>query len=157
MAVINLTPYVIGYRGDDYIFEEIQNVISLNGSSERASRFYNGHYGNSVAIKYGYSVNESTSVEFSLFADAYSRAGLLGIIIFYTFFIIILFSLERMTSTSIFRNNVIALILLMFILVTSIYGLYAYTIWEFLKIVLFRGAFILLILYSISPKKMSRL
>jgi hypothetical protein len=157
MAVINLTPDFIGYRKGDYITEEILNVISLNGSSERASSFYSGHYGNSVAIKYGYSVNESTSVEFSLFADAYSRAGLLGIIIYYTFFTIILFSLERMTATSTLGNNVIALILLMFILISSIYGLYAYTIWEFFKVVIFRGAFILIILYSFSPKKMLRL
>jgi hypothetical protein len=157
MAVINLTPDIIGYRGVDYIFEEMQNAISISGSSERASSFYSGQYGNSVAIKYGYTVSESTSVEFSLLADAYSRAGLLGIIIYYTFFTLILFSLERITASSIFGNNVIALILLMFILISSINGLYAYTIWEFLKIVIFRGTFIFIILYSFSPKKMLRL
>jgi hypothetical protein len=157
MAVISLTPDIIDYRGGDYIFDEIQNAILLNGSSERASSFYSGHYGNSVALKYGYSVNESTSVEFSLLADAYSRAGLLGIIIYYSFFTLILFSLERMTASAIFGNNVIALILLMFILISAINGLYAYTIWEFLKVVIFRGAFIIILLYSFSPKKMLRI
>lgn len=156
MAVIYLTPQTIDYRQFNYIFDEIQNTISLNGSSVRMDNYFSGHYGNSVAVKYGFSVNETTSVEFSLLADSYSRFGLLGIVIYYTIFTTLLFSLERITASAIFGNKIIALVFLMFILINSIYTLYAYNFWVFLKIIIFRGTFVLLIVHVFSFKKLLR-
>lgn len=152
IAVIKLTPEKIPFRSSNYIFEELKNMISLQGSSDKLSSSFHRKYGNSVAINYGYTVSKTTSVEFSLLADSYSRAGIFGVIIYYSFLVLLLFCLEVMTASSLIKNSFIALILFIFIVVESINGLYAYTIWAFLKNIIFRGTFILLIMYAFSHK-----
>lgn len=151
-SVINLTPKSLKYRGFGTLFYEISEVVSFNGSSKRRSSYFDGTYGNRVSSKYGYRVDENSSVEFSLLADSYSRGGIIGIIIYYSFTLILLFCLEAFTASKKRKNSFIPITLFMFILVTSINTLYAATLWQFLKTILFSGTFVFFILYFLKFK-----
>lgn len=102
MAVITTTNNKIPFRGGQNIKTELSNIFSLalfsagtkreNIDEARLGKYDLG-LGTGPARKYGFVVDESTSVEWSLLADSFSRGGLwvylVYLLIFFSVFAII--------------------------------------------------------------------
>ena len=99
VAVITATKTRVPYRGTNNIGTEVRNILSLaflsGGASKeeiikaRLNRFKIG-LGTSPAREYGFVVDDNTSVEWSILADAFSRGGhfiyLFYLLLFYFIF-----------------------------------------------------------------------
>jgi hypothetical protein len=103
VAVVSSTNQKIAFRGTRNLKTEIENILSLaffsGGSTNEAIRNarmdkYSNELGTAPAREYGFTVNERTSVEWSLLADSYSRGGPLIYLLYLFIFFLILNLLE---------------------------------------------------------------
>lgn len=102
--VIALTPNRIDYRGVDNLSAEILNSFKITGLQSssindireaREGRFDLG-FGLGAARIYGFNPTGSHSVEWSIFADAYSRGGLIFVILYGFIVLLLLFFVWRL-------------------------------------------------------------
>jgi hypothetical protein len=78
-AVAAMTPHVIPYRGFDSLVSDITDSLDIAALSGKSSRdLLDRGLGNAPATLYGFTVNASTSVEFGIPADGWSRGGVWG-------------------------------------------------------------------------------
>lgn len=144
-VVVVMTPYIIPYRGFEAMDQEIASIFYLLGANEseefRKSRSELG-YSTGVATRYGFRVTEATSVEFGMFADAYSRFGYLGIFIYSILFAIVLALMEKWCYNHMLKNSLLAMVLLTFLLYNGALN-YMYSYYSFFKIVLIRGLMVI--------------
>lgn len=151
-ATVSLTPKVVPYRNFDSMGDEILSMVTLVGSdnveSFNASRADLG-YGIGVPSKYGFHVTELNSVEFPLFADAYSRFGYLGIFIYFLLFSFLVCKLELFFRRIFYKNSLLCLMLLTFFLYygTLSYGSSYYALG---KSLVFKGVFVVIITHIIA-------
>lgn len=106
-SVMALSPDVIPYVGFTNIQNEIDAIFTVSGVSSgttreaidesRRNQIEKG-LGTGMANRYGYVVNESTSVEWSLLADTWSKGGPLFYFIFYSVLFFIFIVYESMVS-----------------------------------------------------------
>lgn len=78
-AVAAMTPRMVPYRGFDSLVSDIidsLDIAALSGKS--SSDILDRGLGNAPATLYGFTVNASTSVEFGIPADGWSRGGVWG-------------------------------------------------------------------------------
>lgn len=152
VAVPKMTPGEVPYRGFDYINEEFGVMFSLAGSegaeAQREVRA-NSHIGTAPAIKYGFSVNKFTSVEWPLFADGFSRFGYLGILGYSLIFALFLSFLEKECSKLWRRNKLLSTVLILFILYNGVLS-YMYSYYSFCKLLIFRTPIVIIVTYSLS-------
>lgn len=101
VSVISASDQKVSYRGDRNLKRELDNILSLaffsSGSSrEGVSSARNEKLslglGTAPARDYGFTVNERTSVEWSILSDGYSRGGF-GIYLLYLTGFLIIFNL----------------------------------------------------------------
>jgi hypothetical protein len=92
LVVPLLSPYPVPYRGYASVFDEITTAATINALAGRtAEQWLTAGMGTIAATQYGFMVNSSTSVEFSVLADGWSRAGLEGALLF-GFIVLLLFN-----------------------------------------------------------------
>lgn len=144
-VVLVMTPYMVPYRGFDAMDQEIASIFHVLGADESVE-FRKGRsdlgYSTGVATRYGFRVNEATSVEFGMFADAYSRFGYLGIFIYSILFAIVLALMEKWCCNHMAKNSLLAMMLLTFLLYNGALN-YMYSYYSFFKIVLIRGMLVI--------------
>lgn len=151
-VVVVMSPSIIPYRGFDYIADEFFSIFSVLGEqgSEnfRKSRADIG-YSTGVATLYGFNVDESTSVEFSLFADAYSRFGYIGVVSYSFLFGLLLLLMEKSCYNYRYRNELLSLILSTFFIYNGALS-YMYSYYSFFKVILIRGLLVAALAYIMS-------
>lgn len=150
-AAVFMTPDKVDYRYDDSMMDEIFSIFSLAGESgreiNRAQRG-NAGYGTGVATRYGFAVNATTSVEWPVFADSFSRFGYIGLFIYSVAFAIFLSYLEKYTTRLWKRNQLLSVILMLFILYNGILS-YMYSYYALMKVLLFRMTLVWIVTYLI--------
>lgn len=83
IAVPLLSPFPVPYRGFETFLQEIRASSTIYYFDPNGRDSYLDHnLGNFPANEYGFRINESTSVDFGVIADGWSRAGWIGAIIF---------------------------------------------------------------------------
>lgn len=144
-VVVVMTPSVVPYRMFDAMDQEIASIFQVLGADDsqtfRENRADMG-YSTGVATKYGFRVTETTSVEFGMFADSYSRFGYLGVFIYSILFSIVLALMEKWCYNHIFCSPVLAMVLISFLLYNGALN-YMYSYYSFFKIVLIRGIMVI--------------
>lgn len=145
-VVVVMTPSIVPFRGFDAMEEEIASIFKILGQDNaqefRKERSELG-YSTGVATRYGFRVTEETSVEFGMFADAYSRFGYLGIFIYSLIFAIILALMEKWCFNHSFNSPLLSTVLLIFLLYNGALN-YMYSYYSFFKIILIRGAMVIM-------------
>jgi len=82
-AVAIMTPSIIPFRGFDTFLREIESYGSISVLADQSvDDFLAAGLATSPANDYGFTVNAATSVEFSIFADAWSRGGAWACVVF---------------------------------------------------------------------------
>lgn len=151
-AVIYMTPDEVGYRYDDYIFDEIISIFSLAGDEgreiDRETRGSVG-FGTGVATRYGFSVNATTSVEWPVFADGFSRFGYIGLFFYSFMFAVLLAGFEKAVSRLWNKNALVSMTLMLFILYNGALS-YMYSYYAFLKLIVFRMTLVWIVTYYVS-------
>jgi len=108
MAVVTASDEKVPYRGTKNLQREIDNIISLTffsgGSTTGAIRKatnekYSLGLGTAPARRYGFSVNERTSVEWSVLSDGYSRGGFSIYLVYLCAFLILTNGIEFIIKT----------------------------------------------------------
>lgn len=147
-----LTPYPVPYRDFECFKDEIVSIFSLSGESgSKQNRFERGEmgYGTGVATKYGYHVNEWTSVEWPIFADGFSRFGYIGLFIYSIIFAFFLSWLEKKSKNIWSSNALLSLIFHLFILYNGVLS-YMYSYYAFMKLLVFRLPLVIIIVWIFS-------
>lgn len=144
-VVVVMTPSVVPYRMFEAMDQEIASIFQVLGADNsqtfRENRADMG-YSTGVATRYGFRVTETTSVEFGMFADSYSRFGYLGVFIYSILFAIVLALMEKWCYNHIFRSPLLAMVLISFLLYNGALN-YMYSYYSFFKIVLIRGIMVI--------------
>lgn len=82
LVVPILSPNPVPYRGYVNLLDEVKTASTINALAGRsAEQWLAAGLGSGAATRYGFIVNPSTSVEFSVLADGWSRAGLEGALV----------------------------------------------------------------------------
>lgn len=140
-VVVVMTPSIVPFRGFEAMDQEIASIFQVLGADDsqsfRKNRADMG-YSTGIATRYGFRVTEDTSVEFGMFADAYSRFGYFGIFIYSILFAIILALMEKWCCNHSFNRPLLTTVLLTFLLYNGALN-YMYSYYSFFKIVLVRG------------------
>ncbi len=151
-AAVFMTPDRVDYRYDDSMMDEVISIVSLAGDSGREinrEERGNAGYGTGVATRYGFAVNATTSVEWPVFADSYSRFGYIGLFV-YSFAFAMFFSyLEKFTTRLWKRNQLLSMILMLFILYNGVLS-YMYSYYALMKVLVFRMTLVWIVTQFIS-------
>lgn len=150
VAAIYLTPEIIPHREFDYLLEEMFSIITLSGEdgAETNKQFRSDlGYGTGVATRYGFTVNDKTSVEWPILADGYTRFGYLGIALYSFLFAIFLSWLEKKCMIVKNIQPLLAIVLLFFVLYNGVLS-YMYSYYSFIKLLLFRMTLVLFTTYA---------
>lgn len=151
-ATVYLTPDIVPYRYFDSMDSEIKSIFHFGGEDggERYNSIRGGlGYGTGVANHYGFHVNEYNSVEWPIFADAFSRFGYIGIFIYSYLFALFLAYLEQRCKRIWYKNPLLSMSLLFFVLYNGCLS-YMYSYYSFMKLLIFRMAFVFFTVYIIS-------
>lgn len=141
MAVITLTPRVVDYRLFDDMDKELGYIYKLyggEGGQEFREQRGSLNYGSGVLSKYGFSVNENTSVGLGLLGDSYSRFGICGVLVYF-FFITLLLTSAEIKLLHDKKNRLLAFTFLLFLIYTSLYTLYGNSYFVLFKKFLYNG------------------
>ena len=145
-VVVVMTPSIVPYRGFEAMDQEIASIFSILGENNaqtfREKRADIG-YSTGVATRYGFRVTETTSVEFGMFADAFSRFGYLGVFFYSILFALILAIMEKWCYNYTFKRPLLAMTLVSFLIYNGALN-YMYSYYSFFKIVLVRGGCVIL-------------
>lgn len=145
-VVVVMTPSIVPYRGIEAMDQEIASIFSILGEND-AQKFREIRadigYSTGVATRYGFRVTETTSVEFGMFADAFSRFGYLGVFFYSIIFALILAIMEKWCYNHIFKSPLLSITLVSFLIYNGALN-YMYSYYSFFKIVLVRGGFVIL-------------
>lgn len=157
LAIITLTPEYVGHRGIDDMDEEMKFIYMLHGGEGRHEfREQRGsfNYGSGVLTKYGFSVNQNTSVGMGLLGDSYSRFGVFGVIIYFFLMTLLLTTIEvKLLRNK--NNQLVALTFLLFMIYTSLYTLYGNSYFQLFKKFLYNGTLVYIILNFLCSKQSS--
>lgn len=149
LAAVYYTPEMVPYREFEYLSEELLSIINLSGEEGRdnynESRSNLG-YGLGVPTRYGFTVTDETSVEWSVFADGYSRFGYLGLFLYSFLFALLLLWIEKKCLHLAGYDPLIALVLFLFILYNGVLS-YMYSYYAFLKLLIFRLSLVSVVTY----------
>jgi len=104
VIVPSLSPDTVPYRGFDSFFAELaQSSKIARVAGLTRDDYLSAGLGSAPAVAYGFAVDQATSVEFGVVADAWSRAGLAALPIFCLCTVLVLVIVEtaawRMTSS----------------------------------------------------------
>jgi len=108
-----LSPETVPFRGFSDIGEELSKLAEiavLTGSSRK--EWLERGLGTVQAVAYGFTVNEGTSVEFGILADAWSRGGAWAVIAFGAIMTLVLVLAEKTTWGLFVANRAAVSILL---------------------------------------------
>ena len=147
-----LTPSHIPYRGWESFNDEISSIVSLKGESGRdQNRLERGDlgYGTGVATRYGFHVNEFTSVEWPIIADSFSRFGYVGLLIYSFAFALFLSYIEIKCKNLWVQNTLLSLALHLFILYNGALS-YMFSYYAFMKLLVFRLPLVIIIMWIFS-------
>lgn len=151
-AAVFMTPDRVDYRYDDSMMDEVISIVSLAGDSGREinrEERGNAGYGTSVATRYGFAVNATTSVEWPVFADSYSRFGYIGLFVYSFAFAMFLSYLEKFSTRLWKRNQLLSMILMLFILYNGVLS-YMYSYYALMKVLVFRMTLVWIVTQFIS-------
>lgn len=145
VAAIKQTPDNVPYRDFESITDELVSIISLKG--EQGSEEYrqsrgSAGFGTGVATRYGFNVNKTTSVEWPLFADGYSRFGYIGLILYSFLFALFLSFIEKKVAKQYQKHALLSLILILFIAYNGVLS-YMYSYYSFFKLLIFRMSLVI--------------
>lgn len=143
-----VTPYMspsnVPYRGFYGMKDELLSIFSLAGDEGNSMRADIG-YGTGVAINYGFIVNDATSVEWPILADAFSRFGYLGVFFYSFLFAMLCGYMERRCNKSYKKYPLIASCSYFFLIYNGVLS-YMYPYYSFLKLFIFRFPLMLILI-----------
>ena len=147
VAVPYMTPKRVPYRGYKAMDAELQSMVSLKGSEGRKKAredLGSEKYGLGVASKYGFFVSDTSSVEWPLFADGYSRFGYTGVFVYSILFAFVLAALEKLVNKLHYKYSLLSFVLMLFILYNGVLS-YMYSYFDFFKVLIFRFALVIIV------------
>lgn len=153
IVVPSLVPSTIPYRGTEAMGDEFFSIFKLGGAGGNESSLSARDqlkYGTGVANNYGFRVNEYTSVEWPVFADGYSRFGIVGLWVYSFLFAYLLSYLEKRGKSLYSSNAFLATVVTFFFLYNGSLS-YMYSYASFLKLLIFRLVFVVIITLVITP------
>lgn len=139
-----MTPSKVPYRGFYGMKNEVMSVISLAGDEGNSMRADIG-YGTGIAINYGFVVNDATSVEWPILADAFSRFGYLGVLFYSLLFALLCRYLERLCNKSYNKYPLLVSCSYFFLIYNGVLS-YMYPYYYFLKLFIFRFPLMLILI-----------
>jgi hypothetical protein len=119
VAIPALSPEIVPYRGFEGLEDEVLAVAQLNTLTGKSTGdLMDAGLMGSAARAYGFMINEETSYEFGIMADAWSRGGPLVTFLVGFVFTLILIWAER-TARKYYRRNPAALLIVLTVLAKS--------------------------------------
>lgn len=116
VAIPALSPETVPYRGFEGLESEIRAMAQINALVGRSTiDLMDAGLMASPARAYGFMINEYTSFEFGILADAWSRGGAMVALLFGFLLTLILIGVER-TARRFYRRNPAALLIILTVL-----------------------------------------
>lgn len=153
IAVISASGDRVRYRGSSNLDNELGNIFTLalfsSGSSasqisEARQDRYAQDLGTAPARRYGFSVNERTSVEWSILSDGYSRGGLPVYGLYLLLFLILINFIEL--AIKVLNHNGVEQKLLLSVFLFDILKSNSLPFYEIIRNIILNGSFYIAIL-----------